>query len=40
VLGAYKAEELKDLPDPDGVIRTRCEFCATVYEFPLATFAQ
>ena len=37
VLGAYPAEELKDLPDPDGVIRTRCEFCATVYEFPLAT---
>jgi molecular chaperone Hsp33 len=40
VLGAYPAEELKDLPDPDGVIRTRCEFCANVYEFPLATFVQ
>jgi molecular chaperone Hsp33 len=39
VLGAYPAAELKDLPDPDGVIRTRCEFCATVYEFPLASFA-
>jgi molecular chaperone Hsp33 len=39
VLGGYSAEELKDLPDPDGVIRTRCEFCATVYEFPLASFA-
>ena len=39
VLRAYPAEELKDLPDPDGVIRTRCEFCANVYEFPLTTFA-
>lgn len=37
VLNAYSAEDLKDLPDPDGVIRTRCEFCGTVYEFPLAT---
>jgi len=37
VLEAYSAEELKDLPDPDGVIRTRCEFCGNVYEFPLAT---
>jgi len=39
VLSAYPAEELKDLPDPDGVIRTRCEFCGTVYEFPLTTLA-
>ena len=37
VLSAYPVEELKDLPDPDGVIRTRCEFCGNVYEFPLAT---
>lgn len=37
VLKSYPAEELKDLPDPDGIIRTRCEFCATVYEFPLET---
>jgi molecular chaperone Hsp33 len=37
VLSAYSAEELKDLPDPDGVIRTRCEFCGMVYEFPLTT---
>jgi molecular chaperone Hsp33 len=37
VLRAYSAEELKDLPDPDGVIRTRCEFCGNVYEFPLET---
>jgi molecular chaperone Hsp33 len=37
VLNAYPAEDLKDLPDPDGVIRTRCEFCGTIYEFPLAT---
>jgi len=28
---------LQDLPDPDGVIRTRCEFCGAVYEFPLET---
>jgi molecular chaperone Hsp33 len=40
VLGAYPVEELRDLPDPDGVIRTRCEFCANTYEFPLATFVQ
>ncbi len=35
VLKTYPASELKDLPDPDGIIRTRCEFCGTVYEFPL-----
>jgi molecular chaperone Hsp33 len=39
VLKSYWADELKDLPDPDGVIRTRCEFCGAVYEFPLATLA-
>jgi len=38
VLKSYAAEELKDLPDPDGIIRTRCEFCGTVYEFPLESF--
>jgi molecular chaperone Hsp33 len=37
VLKSYPASELKELPDPDGVIRTRCEFCGTVYEFPLRT---
>jgi molecular chaperone Hsp33 len=37
VLSSYPVSELKDLPDPDGVIRTRCEFCGTVYEFPLET---
>ena len=37
VLKSYPASELKELPDPDGVIRTRCEFCGTVYEFPLQT---
>jgi len=37
VLKSYPASELKALPDPDGVIRTRCEFCGTVYEFPLQT---
>jgi molecular chaperone Hsp33 len=39
VLNSYPKDELKDLPDPDGVIRTRCEFCGTVYEFPLETLA-
>jgi len=39
VLNSYPKQELKDLPDPDGVIRTRCEFCGTVYEFPLETLA-
>jgi molecular chaperone Hsp33 len=38
VLSAYPVSELKDLPDPDGVIRTRCEFCGNTYEFPLAEF--
>ena len=37
VLKSYSREELQDLPDPDGVIRTRCEFCGAVYEFPLET---
>jgi molecular chaperone Hsp33 len=39
VLKRYSLDELKDLPDPDGVIRTRCEFCGNTYEFPLASFA-
>jgi molecular chaperone Hsp33 len=39
VLKSYSADELKDLPDPDGIIRTRCEFCGTVYEFPLESLA-
>jgi molecular chaperone Hsp33 len=39
VLNSYSAEALKDLPDPDGVIRTRCEFCGSVYEFPLETLS-
>jgi len=39
VLHSYPKEALNDLPDPDGVIRTRCEFCGTVYEFPLETLA-
>ena len=37
VLRSYPAGELRDLPDPDGVIRTRCEFCGSVYEFPLSS---
>jgi molecular chaperone Hsp33 len=40
VLKSYSADELKDLPDPDGIIRTRCEFCGTVYEFPLDTLVE
>jgi molecular chaperone Hsp33 len=40
VLNSYPRAELRDLPDPDGVIRTRCEFCGTVYEFPLETLAE
>jgi len=39
VLQSYSKDALKDLPDPDGVIRTRCEFCGSVYEFPLETLA-
>ena len=39
VLKSYPAEELRELPDPDGVIRTRCEFCGSVYEFPLETLS-
>jgi len=35
VLKSYPVEELRGLPDPDGIIRTRCEFCGSVYEFPL-----
>jgi molecular chaperone Hsp33 len=37
VLKSYPIDELRDLPDPDGVIRTRCEFCGSVYEFPLSS---
>ena len=37
VLKSYPMEELRDLPDPDGIIRTRCEFCGSVYEFPLSS---
>lgn len=37
VLRSYPAGELMDLPDPDGVIRTRCEFCGSIYEFPLSS---
>jgi molecular chaperone Hsp33 len=39
VLKSYPVEELRELPDPDGVIRTRCEFCGSVYEFPLRTLS-
>jgi molecular chaperone Hsp33 len=39
VLKTYPKSELKDLPDPDGIIRTRCEFCGVVYEFPLESLS-
>jgi molecular chaperone Hsp33 len=35
ILKSYPMEELRELPDPDGIIRSRCEFCGLVYEFPL-----
>jgi molecular chaperone Hsp33 len=39
VLRSYPPDELTGLADADGVIRTRCEFCGTTYEFPLANLA-
>ena len=36
VLKAYAEDVLRDLADPDGVIRTRCEFCGTGYEITVA----
>jgi molecular chaperone Hsp33 len=39
VLKTYPKSELEDLPDPDGIIRTRCEFCGVVYEFPPETLS-
>lgn len=38
VLNSYPAEELSDLVEEDGVIRTKCEFCGASYNFPLAEF--
>jgi len=35
VLTSYPPEELTDLAEADGVIRSRCEFCGAGYEFPL-----
>lgn len=35
VLKSYGAEERGGLADADGIIRARCEFCGTTYEFPL-----
>lgn len=35
VLSSYPPEELSDLVEEDGVIRSRCEFCGACYEFPL-----
>jgi molecular chaperone Hsp33 len=35
VLRSYPVEEVSSLADPDKVVRARCEFCGTSYEFPL-----
>lgn len=40
VLKSYRADELSDLADPDGMLRARCEFCGAVYEFLLGSFRQ
>lgn len=37
VLRSYPEGERKDLADADSIIRTRCEFCGTIYEFPMET---
>lgn len=37
VLRSYPEGERADLADADGIIRTRCEFCGTIYEFPMET---
>ena len=36
VLRSYPPEDMPSLADADGVIRARCEFCGTTYEFPLS----
>jgi len=36
VLKSYPAEDVSSLADPDNVVRARCEFCGTSYEFPIA----
>jgi molecular chaperone Hsp33 len=36
VLRSYPPEEMPSLADADGIIRARCEFCGTAYEFPLS----
>ena len=35
VLKSYPAAERAELADADGIIRARCEFCGTSYDFPL-----
>jgi len=40
ILKSYPVEELRELPDPDGIIRARCEFCGSVYEFSLTSLVQ
>lgn len=39
VLRAYSAEERAGLADEDGIIRAKCEFCATVHEIGEAALA-
>jgi molecular chaperone Hsp33 len=36
VLRSYPTEDLAGLADPDNIVRARCEFCGTGYEFPVA----
>ena len=40
VLVTYPRGELEGIADDDGVVRSRCEFCGTEYDFPLADFAE
>jgi len=35
VLSSYPEQELSELTEGDGLVRTRCEFCGEVYEFSL-----
>jgi molecular chaperone Hsp33 len=40
VLRSYPADDLAGLADPDNIVRARCEFCGTSYEFPVADLAK
>jgi molecular chaperone Hsp33 len=39
VLKQYSDEDRKDLADPDGVIRAKCEFCGKIHEIGAAALA-